>query len=60
MFAYSEQIANDQERERFKHDMGRLVLEAFLRQEPPSEDRSNSVFNDLIARAGSPGSSPQS
>jgi hypothetical protein len=60
MFAYSEQIANDQERERFKHDMGRLVLEAFLRQEPPSEDRSNSVFGDLTARAGSPGSSPQS
>lgn len=33
MFAYSEQIANDDERERFKHDMGRLVLEAFLRHE---------------------------
>jgi GTP-sensing pleiotropic transcriptional regulator CodY len=50
MFAYSEQIANEQEKERFKHDMGRLVLEAFLRQEPPSEDRSN-VLNDVTARA---------
>lgn len=51
MFAYSEQIANEQEKERFKHDMGRLVLEAFLRQEPPSEDRSSSVLSDLASRA---------
>ncbi len=50
MFAYSEQIANEQEKERFKHDMGRLVLEAFLRHEPPSEDRSN-VLSDVTARA---------
>lgn len=58
MFAYSEQIANEQEKERFKHDMGRLVLEAFLRQEPPSEDRSNGVLSDLTARA-TPTSQPQ-
>lgn len=50
MFAYSEQIANEQEKEHFKHDMGRLVLEAFLRQEPPSEDRSN-ILGDVTARA---------
>jgi len=58
MFAYSEQIANDQERERFKHDMGRLVLEAFLRQEPPSEERSSGVLTDLTARA-TPTGQPQ-
>lgn len=58
MFAYSEQIANLQERERFKHDMGRLVLEAFLRQEPPSEDRSSSILSDLTSRA-TPTSQPQ-
>jgi hypothetical protein len=51
MFAYSEQIANEQEKERFKHDMGRLVLEAFLRQEPPNEDRSNHLLSDLTSRA---------
>lgn len=47
MFAYSEQIANEQERERFKHDMGRLVLEAFLRQEPPKEDRSTNIISEI-------------
>lgn len=58
MFAYSEQIANDQEKERFKHDMGRLVLEAFLRQEPPSEERSRGILADLTARA-TPAGQPQ-
>lgn len=58
MFAYSEQIANDQEKERFKHDMGRLVLEAFLRQEPPSEERSSGILADLTARA-TPTGQPQ-
>jgi hypothetical protein len=58
MFAYSEQIANEQEKERFKHDMGRLVLEAFLRQEPPSEDRSNGVLSEVTARA-TPANQPQ-
>jgi hypothetical protein len=55
MFAYSEQIANEQEKERFKHDMGRLVLEAFLRQEPPSEDRSSSILSDLTPRTAPTG-----
>lgn len=58
MFAYSEQIANEVEKERFKHDMGRLVLEAFLRQEPPSENNSSSVLSELVSRAG-PASQPQ-
>ncbi|HEX4669378.1 MAG TPA: hypothetical protein VH275_05330 [Solirubrobacterales bacterium] len=58
MFAYSEQIANEQEKERFKHDMGRLVIEAFLRQEPPSEDRSSSILSELTSRA-TPTSQPQ-
>jgi hypothetical protein len=47
MFAYSEQIANQEEKERFKHDMGRLVLETFLEQKPPSEDASRSVLRDV-------------
>jgi hypothetical protein len=58
MFAYSDQIANDEEKERFKHDMGRLVLEAFLRQEPPSEERSRGILADLTARA-TPTGQPQ-
>jgi DNA repair exonuclease SbcCD ATPase subunit len=58
MFAYSEQIANEQEKERFKHDMGRLVLEAFLRQEPPIENRSSSILSELTSRA-TPASQPQ-
>jgi hypothetical protein len=55
MFAYSEQIANEQEKERFKHDMGRLVIEAFLRQEPPSEDRSSGILSELTSRTTPPG-----
>jgi hypothetical protein len=51
MFAYSEQIVNEQEKERFKHDMGRLVIEASLRQEPPSEDRSRSILSEFTSRA---------
>jgi hypothetical protein len=58
MFAYSEQIANEQEKERFKHDMGRLVIEAFLRQEPPGEDRSNSIVSEFTSR-GVPAGQPQ-
>ncbi len=55
MFAYSEQIANEEEKERFKHDMGRLVIESFLRQEPPNEERSSSIISELTARAAPAG-----
>jgi len=56
MFAYSEQIANQEEKERFKHDMGRLVLETFLQQKPPTEDVSRSVLRDITdAGAGRSG-----
>ncbi len=53
MFAYSEQIANEDEKERFKHDMGRLVLETFLRQKPPVEDGSRSVLSEIVDSGGS-------
>ncbi|HEX6780491.1 MAG TPA: hypothetical protein VF125_00515 [Solirubrobacterales bacterium] len=53
MFAYSEQIANEEEKERFKHDMGRLVLETFLRQKPPTEDGSRNVLSDIVDPGGS-------
>jgi hypothetical protein len=58
MFAYSEQIANEGEKERFKHDMGRLGLETFLRQKPPSEDGSRNVLSDIVSSSGS-GKPPQ-
>ena len=51
MFAYSEQIANEDARERFKHDMGRLVLETFLRQKPPSENGSRSILSEITDAA---------
>ncbi len=58
MFAYSEQIANEEEKERFKHDMGRLVLETFLRQKPPTEDGSRNVLSDIVSTGGA-GKPPQ-
>jgi hypothetical protein len=51
MFAYSEQIANEEEKERFKHDMGRLVLETFLRQRPPTEEASRGLLGEIAASA---------
>ncbi len=50
MFAYSEQIANEEEKERFKHDMGRLVLETFLRHQPQPEDGSRNILSDIVDR----------
>ncbi len=53
MFAYSEQIANDEEKERFKHDMGRLILETFLRQKPPAENGSRNILREITDSSGS-------
>lgn len=36
MFSYSGSIADEAERQRFIHEMGRVVIEAFLRQDGPS------------------------
>jgi hypothetical protein len=47
MFAYSEQIENQEAKERFKHDMGRLVLETFLRQKAPGDDGSRSILSEI-------------
>lgn len=58
MFAYSEHIDNREEKERFKQDMGRLVLETFLRNKPPTEDSSRSVLGD-IADFAKPTAAPQ-
>jgi hypothetical protein len=46
MFVYAEQIADESERQTFIRDMGRTVLDAFLRQEP-AVDADRSVFGAL-------------
>lgn len=51
MFTYSDQIVNEEARERFKHDMARLVLETFLGQEP-SEDASRNLLTDITGGVG--------
>jgi hypothetical protein len=52
MFVYSGQIADEEERQRFLHEMGRTVLEAFLRQDAPvAEADSGSLFNALMRRS---------
>jgi hypothetical protein len=48
MFAYSGEIENPEEQAKFKQDMGRLVLEAFLRQAPP-EDTSRGILGAVGA-----------
>lgn len=51
MFAYGEQIDDPAERQRFIHDMGRSVIEAYLRQESSSvEDGGKSLLAALAAR----------
>jgi hypothetical protein len=41
MFVYAEQLGDEEQRQTFIREMGRTVLEAFLRQEPPTDaDRS--------------------
>jgi hypothetical protein len=49
IYAYSEQIQNQDAKERFKHDMTRLVLENFLEQKASSEDGRRSVLGDIAA-----------
>jgi hypothetical protein len=51
MFAYSEQIDNEEAKERFKHDMGRLVLETFLQHQPATEDGARNLLSDILSRA---------
>jgi hypothetical protein len=41
MFVYTGQIADESERQRFVHEMGRTVIEAFLRQDSSSSEVSD-------------------
>jgi hypothetical protein len=51
MFAYSAQITSPEERQRFLHDMARVVIEAFLRQDgAPAEGESASLLAALARR----------
>jgi hypothetical protein len=51
IYTYSEQMENEEARERFKHDMTRLVLENFLEQKPHVEDGRRSVLTDIASTA---------
>jgi mannose/fructose/N-acetylgalactosamine-specific phosphotransferase system component IIC len=52
MFVYSGQIVDESERQRFLHDMGRTVIESFLRQESTSGDsESTSLLSSVVSRA---------
>jgi len=51
MFVYSSQIAQEEERQRFLHDMGRVVIEAFLRQDsPPASADATSLLSAITTR----------
>lgn len=51
MFVYSGQIADPDQRQAFLRDMGRTVIEAFLRQDSsPSENESSSLLAALLRR----------
>lgn len=52
MLAYSSLIADEAERQRFVHDMGRVVIEAFLHQESPSGDGDGISLLEALARRG--------
>src|SRR5205809_351566 len=38
MFVYSGQIQDEAERQRFIHEMGRVVIESYLHQDTPTSD----------------------
>ncbi|UDY22943.1 hypothetical protein [Nocardioides sp. Kera G14] len=52
MFSYAQQIEDERERQQFISANGRVVLEAYLRQDaPPTEDpQSSGVFAGLVGR----------
>ena len=50
VFVYSSQISDTSEQQKFKHDMARVVIESFLRQETPQDDSSKSLLSALLAR----------
>lgn len=52
MLAYSDQIVGDGDRREFLRDMGRTVIEAFLRQDsPPADSDGRSLFDALRPRS---------
>ena len=51
MFAYAAQIQDPQERARFTYDMGRVVIESFLRGDGAGDhDNSTSIISALLAK----------
>ena len=44
MFVYSGQIADEAERQTFLREMGRAVLEAFIRQDAPHLDEGSGLI----------------
>jgi hypothetical protein len=50
MFAYSGQITDQDERQRFLHDMGRVVIEAFLRNDSPLTDAGGDSVLQALRR----------
>ena len=52
MFVYSGQIADEEERQRFLREMGRTVIEAFLRQDAPALDGGSRSLLDAIVTRG--------
>jgi hypothetical protein len=51
MFAYSGQIHDETERARFVYEMGRVVIESFLRADAPTADESpNNMAAAMLAR----------
>jgi hypothetical protein len=51
MFVYSGQIVDEAERQRFVQEMGRAVLDTFLRQDSPLADAGSSNVLDAIRRS---------
>ncbi len=48
MFSYSGSIVDEAERQRFIHEMGRVVIEAFLRQDGPAGDGDGRSLLDAL------------
>lgn len=50
MFVYAHQIADEGERQRFLHDMGRAVIESFLKQEGHERDDTGGMLSLLAGK----------
>lgn len=50
MFVYSNHIQDAAEQQRFIHEMGRVVIESYLRQESPTSDDGTGLLATLVQR----------